>query len=612
MTYRKDIQILRGIAILFVVLFHLNITGFQSGFLGVDIFFVISGFLMAIIYDNISTRAFYKRRVLRILPAYFITVLVTIIASIIVLKPNEYNQVINQAIYADLFASNIGYWMQNSYFSKREFNPLLHLWSLGVEIQYYLIIPILFYFLRRSKACFYIIFLGSLLLCFKIIEISPKTSFFMMPLRIWEFLIGYGVATYVTKDGNISTTQIKQRISSVFFIIIICIPFFRVKESFNFMSGHPGICALMITISTGIVIAYGINSYFEDSIFGTTLELLGKYSYSIYMVHFPLIVLYSYKPFSGTRFATGNILDQIVLIALIAGLSFGMYHLIEKKLRSYKKINIVLYTAPIVVIAITLSGSYIQQNIFTEKEMLIFNAFNDTSSYRCGKVFRFLNPTSITCEISGADTDNAENIILVGNSHADSIKTTFSNTATQHNTGLYFLVPNDPLMNNSKVSASSLVDEAVKHKVSTIVLHFSHGGIEAIGFSKLNKLVDLASKKHIFVAFIMPVPVWENHVPRNLWENFKYNKPLQKKTKYDYQKKTEILRNALSHITSDNFRVYEVYKYLCKDMCEVIDSNGKPLYYDAHHLTLTGSRRLSELFDTIINDGKTYIKNKKA
>jgi len=129
MRYRKDIQILRGIAVLLVVLYHLGIGGFNSGFLGVDVFFVISGFLMAVLYDQNKKMEFFKKRSLRLLPAYFVTIAATVVASILIVTPNEYNQVVEQSVYADLFASNIGYWMQNSYFSRSEFNPLLHLWS---------------------------------------------------------------------------------------------------------------------------------------------------------------------------------------------------------------------------------------------------------------------------------------------------------------------------------------------------------------------------------------------------------------------------------------------------------------------------------------------------
>jgi len=609
LTYRKDIQILRGLAILFVVLFHLDISAFQSGFLGVDVFFVISGYLMAVIYKN-DVLMFYRRRALRILPAYYVAVTVTIVASIIIVKPNEYNQIINQAIYADLFASNIGYWMQNSYFSKREFNPLLHLWSLGVEIQYYLIVPFLFYILRRHIAYFYIILLGSLLLCVQIINISPKTSFFMMPLRVWEFLIGYGVAAYVKDYGYALNEKIRQRISFFCLIIIFSIPLFSVKESFSFVSGHPGLFALIITLASGIIIAFGMTQSFEESFPGTLLEFVGKYSYSIYIIHYPLIVLYSYQPFSGTKLAPKYFFDQTLLILFTAILSYGMYHYVEKKFRSYQKINKILYASPFIVLAVTLSGCYIHKYIYSEKEKLIFNAFYDTGSYRCGKLFRFLNPTSIICEITDSDMERRQNVLLVGNSHADTIKTTFANTACHHDTGLLFLVPNDPLMKNSRISATSLINEATMHKVDTIVLHFSHGGIDAVGFSKFNKLVDLAYKNHIYVAFIMPVPIWEEHIPKALWNNFKHNKPLQIKNKFDYREETGTIRNALLKILSDNFRLYEVYHYFCSNNCEIIDKKGSPLYYDSHHLTLTGSQKLSCLFEIIIKDGYLYKKSK--
>ena len=188
MKFRTDIQIIRGVSVLLVVLFHLGFSVFKIGFLGVDIFFVISGFLMAVLYDGKNKTAFFKRRAIRLLPAYYTVILVTLLVSFLINTPNETGQVVEQAIFASIFSSNIGFWMQNSYFSTTEFNPLLHLWSLGVEIQFYLIVPLLAWFFRKNKYLLIASLLASLLLCLLIVGISPKTSFFMMPLRIWEFL----------------------------------------------------------------------------------------------------------------------------------------------------------------------------------------------------------------------------------------------------------------------------------------------------------------------------------------------------------------------------------------------------------------------------------------
>ncbi|MBL4891317.1 MAG: acyltransferase [Rhizobiaceae bacterium] len=127
MQFRQDIQILRGLAVFLVLLFHFGIKGFAGGFLGVDIFFVISGFLMASLYQKGKPLQFYQRRAQRLLPAYFATVLVTFIMASIITLPVDNNQVVEQVRFASIFTSNIGFWLQNSYFSQAELVPLLHL-----------------------------------------------------------------------------------------------------------------------------------------------------------------------------------------------------------------------------------------------------------------------------------------------------------------------------------------------------------------------------------------------------------------------------------------------------------------------------------------------------
>ncbi|MCI5158941.1 MAG: acyltransferase, partial [Candidatus Electrothrix sp. AUS1_2] len=273
------------------MLFHLGLGGFQNGFLGVDVFFVVSGYLMAVLYDPDKKKNFFSRRALRLLPAYFVVTLLVIIVSTFTVTPNESKQVLEQSVYASLFASNIGFLLQDSYFSKSQFSPLLHLWSLGVEIQFFLVIPILVYFFQKHSSFLWLIALSSLGACFVIVELSPNASFFMMPMRLWEFLIGYGAAKYFSVDGNIQTATKKQFIGSIFFFVILSIPIFKVDgQAFSILTGHPGIHALLITVSTGFVLACGLPKQLENSYIGSLLEVIGNYSYSIYLVHFPAIV----------------------------------------------------------------------------------------------------------------------------------------------------------------------------------------------------------------------------------------------------------------------------------------------------------------------------------
>ena len=140
-NYRADLQILRGIAVLLVLFYHLNFVGFGNGFLGVDLFLVLSGYLMANLAETTSPLEFYKRRISRLLPAYLVTILITSLIVLFLTVPSDANQRLSR-IWFDLGGlSNIGFWLENSYFESNSFKPLLNLWSLGLEIQFYLIAP---------------------------------------------------------------------------------------------------------------------------------------------------------------------------------------------------------------------------------------------------------------------------------------------------------------------------------------------------------------------------------------------------------------------------------------------------------------------------------------
>ncbi len=197
--YRLDIQVLRGIAVLLVLFYHLKINGFNNGYLGVDVFFVISGYLMAIICKSTSPLNFYIKRLKRLLPAYFFTIILTSVVVCIISIPSDAQQHFNR-LWFDLFGmSNIAYWLKNSYFNLNSFQPLLNLWSLGVEIQFYAIAPILLIYLSKHKIIFFLTLIISTIITFIITGISPKTSFFLIPFRFYEFLIGAAIAWYPIK-----------------------------------------------------------------------------------------------------------------------------------------------------------------------------------------------------------------------------------------------------------------------------------------------------------------------------------------------------------------------------------------------------------------------------
>ncbi|BDM65159.1 acyltransferase [Shewanella sp. NFH-SH190041] len=597
MKFRNDIQILRGYAVLLVVLFHLGLSQIKSGFLGVDVFFVISGFLMAVLYDHNDKKNFFLRRANRLLPAYFVTIIATIIVAIFVVTPFEFQSVIKQSLFASIFSSNIGYWLENSYFSKDAFNPLLNLWSLGVEIQFYLIIPLLCFIFRKIKFSIFVVFVVSLSLCLIILTISPKTSFFMMPLRVWQFLIGFYIAKYLSYKGNVKFTNFSY-FGLISLLGLFAIPFFKVDgESLNILNGHPGVFSIIVSFLTGIILLFGLPQIIEETKIGNIFISIGKYSYSIYLVHFPIIVLFLYQPFNGTILHSENKIDLVILLILIAIFSFLMYRYVE----SIKPKNITRkYIISICSISILLIlGNFFQKMYYSEAENNIFNVNSDRGVYRCGKISRILHPTAIVCDLTPSVTKPTENILLVGNSHSDSIKQAFVDVAEKINKKVFFMVTNTPLMKGDSINVGELISEAKRRNISSIVLHYSP---ESIKSSTIKDLVGKANTQNINISLINPIPTYSKSVPKSLYENIHFGRSFPYITKSDYLKHNEAFLEAVKKIKNNNFKVYDVVDYFCKNQCQVADKNGKPYYFDGGHLTITGSHILDNLYKQVISN----------
>lgn len=589
MNYRNDIQILRGVAVTFVVLFHLEIAGLSSGFLGVDVFFVISGFLMAILYKQGEIKKFFQRRANRLLPAYFATVILTLLFSIFLVLPPELNQVSTQSIFSLFFANNMGFWMQNSYFSKTEFNPLLHLWSLGVEIQFYLFVPLLAWFFRKSQVFLPLILVGSFLSCLFMLGISPKTSFYMMPLRVWEFLIGFGVAYYLTNNGNLKYEG--KRIVGLFSLVaLLLIPFIPVDgQSFSRIFGHPSLFALLVCMLTAGVLSFGLPKKLEDSFLGQSLVKIGEYSYSIYLVHFPIIVLYLYQPFSGTILYPNSMIDKVILLLLILIASILMHQFVE--VRKFKAINKVYLWSLLLVICSFGVAKILPNYQYSTEEKNIFNAIYDRSEYRCGRYLNITNRSLTSCKLNSENFD--QSVFLVGNSHADAIKTEFTKTANKHGFNTYFLASNTPLMDSS-VTSQMLINEANKYKVKHLIIHYAYKTIDA---KKIIETAELAKKSDIKVSYILPVPVFDEIVPKTVWNS--RVKDIDIKNSY-IEKNKEFINELNSYaLKNSDFKLYEVADVMCPINCLLSDEEMKPYYFDTNHLTLTGSKLLLPVFESI-------------
>lgn len=589
MTYRLDIQILRGTAVVLVVLFHLDIHFFSAGFLGVDAFFVISGFLMALLYKQGEMVDFYQRRAARLLPAYFAAVFFTLTISVFLTLPSDHVQVAEQGIYASIFASNVGFWMQNSYFSKAEFNPLLHLWSLGVEIQFYLFVPLVVWLYRKMQLVLFLGTLGSLVTAFLLVTISPKTAFFLMPFRIWQFLLGAGIAWYMTHAGKPRYARPWFGMSALIAIAALAMGYPVSGQKPNIVQGHPGLAALLISLATGGILAFGLPRWAEFSLPGKVMGKLGDWSYSIYLAHFPVIVLILYQPFSGTILAPDNARQTGLLVLGIALFSTLLYQIFERK-RIWSGS---LKGTAILVGAAALCACFsipVARWGYDEYQLNILSASQERGPYRCGKMIRVLRPGAQLCELTGLP-DSAPALALIGDSHADSLKTSFVRMAEERGFRLFFTVANTPVVSSPRME--QLIPELTALGVEGAIVHFSHANaLSAFDFGFDSALLQAG----IEPIWLLDVPTFEHNVVASIWDNPEVNGIIP----INFDEVTQ-LQNALRG------KGFDPWPFFCAESkestdCAVMDDAKRPFYFDNNHLTLTGAQQLEELMGTIIDE----------
>lgn len=323
MNFRYDINGLRAFAVIAVVIFHFNPTFLSGGFAGVDVFFVISGYLMtAIIFrgldvNSFSLYGFYRNRFIRIVPPLAFMIFTLIVIGWFLLNPIELRLLNKHALSSLTFFSNVIYWRESGYFDVESHTKwLLHTWSLSVEWQFYLVYPIVLCVLKKifSLNSLKKIILASSVLMFLFGLIASYTwvnaSYYLLPMRSWEMLLG-GVAYLYPFNSNRKKSKALELIGVISLV-----------SSFIFIDGNtpwPGYAALVPTVGTfAIIIANLQNSKITNNYL---FQTLGKWSYSIYLWHWPVVVFGSIYNIENWN------LTGILLSVIFGGLS---YHYIER------------------------------------------------------------------------------------------------------------------------------------------------------------------------------------------------------------------------------------------------------------------------------------------
>lgn len=296
-AYRPDIDGLRAIAVLPVVLFHGGVSGFDGGFVGVDVFFVISGFLIGqILLRDIEARqfsliAFYERRVRRIIPALMVMMAVTLAVGALFMMPRDYKELGESAVAATTFLSNVYFYLRADYFdTSAAYKPLLHTWSLAVEEQYYLFFPILLWALMRTigrNAFWAIIGFAALSFAFGIYQTNsnPTGAFYLPMSRMWELLLGALIAMRPPQWGrSLSNLAAWAGVAMIFAAVFL----------FTEETPFPGYTALLPCVGTALVIAAKSDGIVARVLSSPLPRGIGLISYSLYLWHWPIMSLMGY------------------------------------------------------------------------------------------------------------------------------------------------------------------------------------------------------------------------------------------------------------------------------------------------------------------------------
>jgi len=393
--YRPDIDGLRAIAVLLVLVFHAFPSLIHGGFVGVDIFFVISGFLISkhiwedLRADKFSIRTFYARRVRRIFPALSVVLLACLSMGWVILTPGEYEQLGKHIVAGALFLSNIVFWKESGYFDNAtDTKPLLHLWSLGIEEQFYIVWPLfLAFFWRYNKflAWALLVIMGiSLGYSMMLVRHDAVADFYSPLTRFWELALGAFLAHLITQKLILTATS--RDIISWLGLSLIAIAALIIKNDFLF----PGAWALLPTLGAALLIYAGEGAWLNRNVLSHRLLVwAGLISYPLYLWHWPLLtfarIMESGTPSADVRF--------FLLVASII-LAWLTYQLVERPLRSRSRSRSIVLLLCLSVFLLGIAGLIVKSShgyknrqanmLNADASTMVLGADRDKLRHECG------------------------------------------------------------------------------------------------------------------------------------------------------------------------------------------------------------------------------------
>ncbi len=648
MNYRPDIDGLRAFSVFFVIGYHAFPEIFKAGFIGVDIFFVISGYLISsILIRNLKNNSFsfldfYIRRIRRIFPALILVLVVCFAFGWFSLFPIEFKQLGKHIAGSAGFISNFILWNESGYFDNAaNTKPMLHIWSLGIEEQFYFIWPLILWliFKIRINYLLFIIFLIIVSFSFNVYEAKiDKVATFYSPLtRFWELLVG-GLLAIIKDDykGSVNS-ELNSNFLSILGVGLILLAFFFIDDE----SAYPGVLALFPVIGSFFLILAGNNSIFNQIILSNkVLVWFGLISFPLYLWHWPLI---SFARIVESDFPNENY--RLISIVISIFLSWVTYKFLEKPIR-YKKSKLIPATLIVLMTGIGLSGLHSYKNDglpnrsyvsnFNEenfKMAFLFSEDDPISHKKCMDTYglkdfiRYCNLTS----------SKKAKIALIGDSHARALYDGLAFYLKKYNQDLLNLggrlflgVETYPIGDKNEIEVYKGGIRATQFvlqepSIETVVMvskgHYltdNNWVFKLINNQNLKdkkqvweiamrKTLDSAIENNKEVVFVIDNPSLGFDPKSCIYGRpFSKNNSIKKSCtipKSKYENESKIYRKLVMSILNDypSVKVFDAAEYLCDEKKCYGMLNGKILYRDNDHLSLEGGKLISKELVKLLN-----------
>jgi peptidoglycan/LPS O-acetylase OafA/YrhL len=441
--YRADIDGLRGVAVLLVVVFHAfpKEVPASGGFVGVDIFFVISGFLISsVVFTSMEAgtftlREFWSRRVRRLGPALLLVLAASLVSGWFLLLPSELEQLGRHVAAGALFVSNLLLIFEAGYFDiGSELKPMLHLWSLGVEEQFYLLFPIVTLVALKLRRHFLPIMVILALASFGLnliwMNTHPIGNFYLPITRFWELLAGVILFLMIRKSHELGIGSQKNRIwsaitnpelRSVLGLVVLIAAVILVSDT----RPYPGIQALLPVLAAMLLISAGESTFLNRKILSARpLVWLGLISFPLYLWHWPIL--------SFSRIILGQeppLLDRSLLVVLAIALSWVTYKWVEKPIRQ-RRISLKLITSLSSVFVVVLTMGMITnfQQGFPDRTAetkvsaeFIGNVWEYSSNDLCNTTYEFPEREAIPWFFCMTNSNKTPDVLILGSSYANQL-----------------------------------------------------------------------------------------------------------------------------------------------------------------------------------------------